>query len=259
MDSPPTHRNPTQGLLLRLYAAARRAGLLETALGRLLFEQTYGLYKFWLEGADIKTLRPLIAPDTLVIDVGANAGVFTVQFARWVSGRGRVIAIEPEAANLARLRRALADARLEPCVEVVAAAATSEAGSAFLKINPDHPGDHRLGLEGQPIEATTLDVLVARHHWTPVSLIKIDVQGAEAAVLAGAEEVLRRFRPALYVEVDDRNLREFGSSAEALIGRLADFGYVPCRLASAKRIPLDMQALLAKARAAYVDVLFLKG
>lgn len=257
---PQSTRNPIQRLLLWLYVAARRAGFFDLPWARRLFDRAYGLYKHWVEGVDLEALRRLIAPGTLVIDVGANIGFFTVQFARWVSGGGRVLAIEPEAENLARLRHTLVAERLDSLVEVIAAAATSRAGPVFLEINPDHPGDHRLASGGgRAVNGVTLDALVSDRGEAPVSLIKIDVQGAEAMVLGGAREVLRRFRPALYIEVDDRNLRAFGSSARALISDLADLGYVPCRLKSAQHVPLDPEAVLSEAAAAYADVLFLAG
>jgi FkbM family methyltransferase len=255
---PASGRTPAQGLLLRLYAAARRVGLLETPAGRRLFEWAYDRYKYWLEGADLRALRPWVRPDSLAIDVGANAGFYTVPFARWISGRGRVLAIEPEPRNLARLRRALRNAQVEPLVDIIPAAATRASGAVFLEINPDHPGDHRLAREGQRIDGVTLDGLLAERGWPHVSLIKIDVQGAEAEVLAGAQEVLRKFAPALYIEVDDRNLRDFGSSAEALCQLLADAGYAPTRVQDGGRTALDKQVLLSQAEAAYIDVLFLK-
>jgi hypothetical protein len=52
-----------------------------------------------------------------------------------------------------------------------------------------------------------------------VSLVKIDVQGGEMLLLEGAKRTLENTRPALFVEVDDRALRYFGSSARALVTR----------------------------------------
>lgn len=252
-------RNAGQRLLLRLYALARRYGLFETSWGRWSFEWAYEAYKTWLEAADVEVLQSFVEPGTLVIDVGANVGFFTTRFARWVSPPGRVIAIEPEAANLKRLKEALGDQGVADRVEIVAAAATTAVGPVFVAVNPDHPGDHRLAADGEMVDGVTLDGVVAERAWAPVSLIKIDVQGAESAVIAGAREVLRRFRPALYVELDDRNLREFGSSAADLLDVLANLGYQPCRSSAGRAVPLDRRELLARAAAAYIDVLFLSG
>lgn len=255
-SSRPTTRNVIQRVLLHVYGLARRSGLFETSWGRRIFEWAYEGYKKWVEATDIQILREFVQPSTLVIDVGANVGFFAVRFAGWVTPPGRVLAIEPEVANLVQLRKALKNQRLADRVEVIGAAAMGTAGPAFLAINPDHPGDHRLASYGKLVEGVTLDELVAQRGWMPVSLVKIDVQGAEAAVIAGAEEVLRRFRPALYVELDDANLRGFGSSATDLLDVLGRLGYEPYR-SRAGRVPLGRKELLASAATAYVDVLFL--
>ncbi len=259
MTPQPTARNAVQRSLLRVYALVRATGLLETSLGRRAFEWAYDLYKRWDEAAGAEALQPLVAPGTLVIDVGANIGFFTVRFARWVSVGGRVLAIEPETTNLARLRRALSARNLQSQVEIIAAAATDRAGPVHLDVNPDHPGDHRLAATGQPVAGVTVDQLVAERGWSPVSLMKIDVQGAEAAVIAGAREVLTRLRPALYVEIDDLNLRSFGSSAAELCATLSRLGYTPYRCQSGAATPYDGRELLSDAKSGYVDVLFLCG
>jgi hypothetical protein len=54
--------------------------------------------------------------------------------------------------------------------------------------------------------AVTIDDVVDEVGARSVSLIKIDVQGAEMLVLEGAKRTLRKMRPALFVEVDDRAL-----------------------------------------------------
>ena len=66
---------------------------------------------------------------------------------------------------------------------------------------------------------------MAELNWPALSLIKIDVQGAEARVLEGAQGTLARNRPVLLVEIDDRALEAFGSSARNVEGLLAGLGY----------------------------------
>ena len=75
------------------------------------------------------------------------------------------------------------------------------------------------------MRAVTLDALLAERQWPAVSLIKIDVQGAEARVLSGAGEALRRFRPALFLEVDDEALRAMKADAGTLLHELEAQGY----------------------------------
>lgn len=84
-------------------------------------------------------------------------------------------------------------------MEVVGGVAAEASGTLRLKINPHHPGDHKIGDEGVPVAAHALDDLMAARGWPPVSLIEIDVEGAEERVLDGARLTIERSAPALYL------------------------------------------------------------
>ena len=177
-----------QGGLIRLYQLVKATGALHTPTGRKIFETSYRFYKDRFEAGPIRLLRPWVRPGTFVIDVGANIGFFTRQFATWVGEGGKVIAVEPEALNYSRLQHAVAEAGLTDVVETIQAAVAERSGEGLLEVNPGHPGDHKLGTKGVPITMTTIDELLATRGWPEVSLIKVDVQGAEARVLAGASD-----------------------------------------------------------------------
>lgn len=236
-----------QRMLLGLYRRVRGTGLLRTRAGAALFEAAYEIYKAGIEAGPIARLAPLVAPGTLVVDVGANVGFFTRRFARWVGPAGRVLALEPEPHNAARLRARIAREGLADIVETIQAAAAETEGTVLLDLNPDNPADHRLGDSGVPVGCVTLDALLGECRAYSVSLIKIDVQGSELRVIEGARQTIARFRPALFVEVDDTHLRLGGASAAALLDRLADLGYRPHRLRRAGLSP-------ALSRAACLDL-----
>jgi FkbM family methyltransferase len=199
-----------QSLLLASYRVFAASGMLRTTVGRRAYEWCYDLYKAQFEAKAIDRLREYVPPDTMVVDVGANIGFFTLRFAGWLTEGGRVLAVEPDHDNLVRLQNAVARAGLEARVDLVEGAATEACGNFHLVLNPNHPADHRLGDQGIPIAGYSLDALLADRGWPTVSLIKIDVQGAEVRVLRGARETIRRFRPALYVEIDDGALTAAG-------------------------------------------------
>jgi FkbM family methyltransferase len=245
--------------LIGLYRLVKATGALDTAVGRRVFEASYQIYKGRLEAGPIRMLRPWVKPNTFVIDVGANIGFFTRQFATWVSDGGKVIAVEPEAVNFARLQHAIAEAGLTDVVETIQAAVAEATGEGFLEVNPGHPGDHKLGTAGVPVAMTTIDDLLDARGWPEVSLIKVDVQGAEARVLAGARRTLERFRPALFLEVDDQQLRRYGSSAAELLTSATAQGYtIHSRVGKGLSNPLSVDQALATGEAKeYDDILLL--
>jgi FkbM family methyltransferase len=244
-----------QRALLFLYGLFYRP--LHTRVGRGLFLFSYAAYKRF-EARELVALAPIVPPGSTVIDVGANIGYCTRHFARWVGPRGRVIAIEPETENVGELRSGVRRTGFDH-VECVHAAAGAHTGLGRLVVNRMHPGDHRLGTEGIEVAIVTVDSVMADRGWPRVSLIKIDVQGSELAVIAGAIETLRRWRPALFVEMDDEALLRQGASSHELVGRLETLGYAPHaidRRGTPRR--LDPAAVIQRSLAGrYLDVLWL--
>ena len=250
-------KRATQNLLLLVYRTAVRTGLLSTRLGHDLFGRAYAFYKRHLEAGNIELLRPLVGPGTSILDVGANIGELTLRFARWVTEGGRVYAFEPEPANFRQLAARLDGAGLAGRGQIVQAAVADSNGELRLKINRDHPGDHRLGEHGIPVRAVTLDSFVEQLDGPQISLIKIDVQGAEEKVLDGARRTLERQRPALFLEVDADCLRRFASNPRKLLEKATDSGYEIRRLLrrSLSR-PMRLEtALELQATEGYLDLL----
>ncbi len=139
------------------------------------------------------------SPAATVVDVGANIGNHTVFFAR----RGSpVIAVEANPAALAYLERNTRPyrdlVRVWPVAAGAAAgrghvarAATGQLGQMSFHLDPEGP-----------IEVVTLDAIDEE-----VSIVKIDVEGGEEAVLAGSRRLLARSRPVVVVESWDRHHR----------------------------------------------------
>jgi len=243
--------------LIGVYASAAKVGVFDRPRAQRGFESAYLAYKSLAEAGPIAGLRQLVPEGATVIDVGANIGFFTVRFGRWVGTGGSVIAIEPELRNFDSLRRRVERADLSQVVQCVHAAAADRTGELRLAITPGHPADHHLGTTGVPVPAVTLDDLTAQQPGA-VALIKIDVQGAETMVIAGARQLIQAHRPAIFLEVDQRSLARSGSSAAELVDIITAHGYVPHHLARHGPGPVEQPAaLLSRASEGYVDALML--
>jgi FkbM family methyltransferase len=211
----------------------------------------------------LEALAKLVGPGTTVIDVGANVGFYTRRFAEWVRPGGEVIAIEPEEVNFSTLKRVIARRGLMNVLGVQAVASES-AGSLYLRKNPFHPADHRIAEAGVKVRAVTIDDVlrerrrdgdIAPYH---VSLIKIDVQGAEERVLRGAMATLRELRPAVFMEVDETALRAMGSSAETVLELMVSCRYEPHRIVNGGPVRVSKaEAARLCNNGTYVDFIFL--
>lgn len=161
-------------------------------------------------------LRRLLFPGARVIDVGANIGYYTLLFARQVAPGGSILAIEPEPRNLEELRRNIEMNKLENVTVLPIALGrhdgrvTVEAGMNG-RVGPLIDG-------GGGVEIRRLDEIIDG----PVDFIKVDVEGYESEVLAGASETLRRWMPALFVEVHPQMLVA-GSTVRSIFDSLATY------------------------------------
>lgn len=151
------------------------------------------------------------------IDVGANIGLVCVPVVEQSGSRG--IAFEPEPMNHSFLSRNVRAHGLETRVECHAYACHSSPGQMELSLSPDNLGDHRLqrtaaehdGVRHRVrVETRRIDdVLRGRDLPHPI-VMKVDAQGSEASVFAGARETLGRvdhlvteYSPALIVDHGD--------------------------------------------------------
>ena len=134
-----------------------------------------------------------------VLDVGANVGFFAWRVAA-VRPAARILAFEPEAGNHGRLEgllRALGVAAETPRCAVGAAPGSATLylrNSVTHSLRADWHRDLDAGAGTEDVALTTVDLECARRGISQIDLLKIDTEGAEADVLAGAVEMLPRTR-----------------------------------------------------------------
>ena len=177
--------------------------------------------------------RARFGDGVVALDIGANIGVFTVEWARHMTGWGSVIAVEAQE----RIFHALAgNVALNNCFNArpIWAAAGSEAGSIRMPV-PDYlsfasfgslqirpsPSTEDMGQEldyGDAAMAEVRAISIDSMDLARVDLIKIDVEGMEMEVLEGARETIGRLLPDLVVE-------QFKTDRDALAAYLDGFGY----------------------------------
>jgi FkbM family methyltransferase len=172
-----------------------------------------------------------LKPGMIFVDVGANDGYYTLFAARKLGGDGHVIAVEPSSRERAHLCRNL-ERNAIANVTVVPAALGAAAGTAELKLADGlHAGHNTLGdfahndvvaAGTERVQVETLDTIAGRLGLQRIDVMKIDVEGAEASVIAGARGVLMSMRPLLLLEVDDGALRAQRNSAQSLLATLRD-------------------------------------
>ncbi|MBA3806660.1 MAG: FkbM family methyltransferase [Acidobacteria bacterium] len=154
-------------------------------------------------------IREHIKPGALCFDIGANVGVYVLQFAHWSGATGRVVAFEPNPGALKSLHRHIELNGLGERVRVVPAAVGASAGKATLFASGT-AGMSRLGAPNKLIAAqtkelsvtvVTLDEFCEAEGLEPDWLF-LDIEGFEFAALEGARRLIERRGDALHIVVE---------------------------------------------------------
>ena len=186
------------------------------------------------ETEEIRLVRSWLRIGDCAIDAGAHIGFFTMQMAEAVGPTGHVDAFEPFAPNADLLDRSTAENRFGDRITLHRAAlgaSTETASLTFARETLNSGGAYLLrpgtaplaGNAAQTVSVVALDEAPIRR---PVRLIKMDVEGAEPQVVAGAARLLRADRPLLLSELHPTQLeRASGVSADAFLKQMTALGY----------------------------------
>ncbi|MFT0892668.1 FkbM family methyltransferase [Pseudochelatococcus sp. G4_1912] len=188
------------------------------------------LLRDWSE-PELHELDLFVHPGDYVIDVGANIGLYTLKAARLAGPQGHVIAVEPGTAARTQL---LANLALNPFKQVTVigkalAEAEGEATLHHVALGDDPQAFSLIAdtttTEGETVATTTLDTLAAELALPRVDLIKIDVEGFEANVLAGARGTLMNWHPTVIFEINTDTLKRSGRPLDGAWKELEAQGY----------------------------------
>lgn len=184
--------------------------------------------------------RRILRPGDVVMDIGSNLGWYTCLFSMCVGEEGRVHAFEPSPGTFERLRGNVELNDAGSNVRLNRAAVGDVAGPVVVRRPRGRPHGHTTTLPGADDEKeaeapqTTLDAYATTAGIGAVALVKVDVEGAEPAVLAGAGRLLSREDPPMWIiEVNFEALDAAGSTPSRLFAPLLARGYSLLRVREA--------------------------
>ena len=209
-------------ILENIYFLISLTGFFKTPIGKKFYPYIYEKYKLFTEKKTLLQLPSFIKTGSLVLDVGANVGVYTKIFSNAVGPKGKVIAIEPEPINIQVLASKFRNS--ESNVSIVKAAASDKNEKLFLIQNNFSPAGRYISNSGLPIQGVTVDELTSNIK-IPLSLIKIDVEGTEGNVIYGAKKVIKKYRPVILTEFTPKRLCIYGVDPIELLSFLDKSGY----------------------------------
>lgn len=187
---------------------------------------------YWLGLYELDTQRlfaKLVKPGFVIYDIGAYIGFFSLLAARLTGPNGRVYAFEPLPDNIERIKLHILLNGMEDAVFCIPKAVFDKTdnvpyydfgrddwgriGEMFFSTERYPPGPREI------VETISLDEFVFREGNLAPNLIKIDVEGREGKVLAGARQLLKQFKPIIICEV------HYPESAKQVCEELSCLGY----------------------------------
>lgn len=215
---------------------------------------------------ELDLLDSLVRPGDVAVDVGANHGMWMLALSRAAGAEGRVYSFEPVPFTFGVLSAVARRNRLGN-VSLVNKGCSDQAAAMEMTVPLQRSGSsddlqahlsqRRSAGEAEKsvtvsCEITTLDTALAGVEG--VTLLKLDIEGAELLALRGAAELIARERPAIVCEVDAEFLQGFGQEPGDVIDFLDQRDYKPYRYdAGARRL----EQVADPARIGHANVVFL--
>lgn len=180
-----------------------------------------GEHGYWLGSYEIKkrlAFESKIKAHSVVYDIGANVGFYSLLAAHLSGPEGKVYAFEPLSRNVDFIRRHAALNRFAN-IEVFEAAVSDHSGESFFDPGASIATGHLSEAGTVKVRLVRLDDLLATGSITPPDTMKVDVEGAEYAVVRGAQRLIDQFRPTIFLDTHGRDVHDLTLSF------LAGYGY----------------------------------
>ncbi len=205
----------------------------------LYAHQPLNHYGKGFEHRTVAKFTTLVKPGDVVLDVGANVGMYTLLAGKLVGPTGKVYAFEPVRASHAALNENLRLNQAGENVKTFKVALSNANGTAQMSIptsvgrgsSSDAFNSFQLDTDpsntgAEVVETIKLDTFVSQYGLQRIDFIKVDIEGAELLFFQGAGEVLQQLKPSYIVfEAFEQYCIRFGYTIADIIVLLKSAGY----------------------------------
>ena len=180
--------------------------------------------------SELRYLHHFVTPGMVVVDGGANCGIYTMAAAKLVGPSGRILSFEPGAEAFAALTKNIELNRLSNVCARRAALSDRKGKTRLYHFQPG-PNSFSIGrpvneaVESEEVATRTLDEIFREEKVDRVGLIKLDVEGAEELVLRGAGEIIAHSYPTIIFEVNATAAKRLGLHPSGAWNLLLAMGY----------------------------------
>ncbi|PYK55171.1 MAG: FkbM family methyltransferase [Verrucomicrobia bacterium] len=207
-----------------------------------IYRPLYAAYKTYADRAERELLRKILFKGAVVVDVGANIGIYSRFLSRYVGPKGVVHSFEPSPDNFRRLSAAT---RNLSNVRLTQAVIGERSGECKLYVSDKLNVDHRAYETDDSRRVIPIEMIALDDYFKTgqrVDLIKMDIQGYELHALRGAQRVLQENSDInLLLEFWPAGLEQAGVSWETLVEMLQRSGMTLTLVRTDGLTPLDVR------------------
>jgi FkbM family methyltransferase len=167
-----------------------------------------------------RIIESFCQPGWTILDVGANIGAHTLRFGKVAGSSGKVYAFEPTEYAYRKLLRNIALDQLDSTEAFQVAVSNRNQTQQALNYRSSWRTDGRNVSGAGLVDVVRLDDWCAENGVQRIDCIKVDVDGDEWPVLKGAEQVLRRYRPLIIIEIGAWHFRRAEENPLSLLRQL---------------------------------------
>jgi FkbM family methyltransferase len=165
----------------------------------------------------------------VILDIGANIG-YTALTINKINPGAKIYAFEPHPNTFRKANHNVQLNNSENIILYNIGLSNYNNTVRLYEVNPNNSGMNRILLNQNDypyveIEVKTLDDFLIDNKIDRIDILKIDVEGYEYNVLTGGSNAIKKYKPAMIIEINDQYLREKNTSAKELFNLLIEFGY----------------------------------
>jgi FkbM family methyltransferase len=215
---------------------------------RLLFHPTSLSTVLWYDSTsrseDAEFIQAFLQLGDTYIDVGANIGVTAIPGAIAVGDSGKVIAFEPHPRTVKYLRENISLNKFNN-IEVQNCALGDVRGTTYFTNKSSDDMNKVVNTDESNIQVAISLLDSFTEQYDRISLLKVDAEGYEKFVLAGAVQSMEKVE-CIYFEVDEHNFSNFGYSSQDLLRQVIDSGFSIWRRNGQKQelVPIEINSYI---------------
>ena len=214
---------------------------------------------YWTLEPELEWIETILSSKGVLIDIGANAGVYTLCGSKIVGEKGVVYSFEPNAICIDLLKKSIRLNKMNNITLIPEAVSNRIGVQDFIlyaasdhnriKFSNEVNSVHRSTITGATkVRVTTLDGYFENKNLTRLDLIKIDAEGCEKFVLESGSQIINHFRPKLIIEINERLFSSNGYNTGDLLDMLKCMNYSIFRLCPNQLVPLDENTIKDKGK-----------